>query len=109
MPRTFTALAIIVLFTILGCSHSIDRSEEEYNQIKTETLFFTGTINEINENQALVHAKLGGGEGDVFVNLSVNSDEKFQVGDEIKVGYDGTIKESNPAQINTLSVELIEK
>lgn len=44
----------------------------------------------------------------MFVNLSVNSDETFQIGDRIKVGYDGTIMESNPAQINTLSVELID-
>jgi len=30
------------------------------------------------------------------------------VGDEVEVGYDGEIKESDPAQINTLSVELVE-
>lgn len=107
MLRIFKALAIIVLLTIGGCSNSIDRSEEN-NQITTENSFFTGTINEINDNRALVHAKLGGGEGDVFVDLSVNSDEIFHVGDKIKVEYDGAIKESDPAQINTLSVELIE-
>ena len=30
------------------------------------------------------------------------------MGDEVEVGYDGEIKESDPAQINTLSVELVE-
>ncbi|GAA0603335.1 hypothetical protein GCM10009001_20370 [Virgibacillus siamensis] len=44
----------------------------------------------------------------MFVDLSVNNDKTFQVGDKIKVGFDGKILESNPAQINTLSVELIE-
>ncbi|MEH7250151.1 DUF3221 domain-containing protein [Neobacillus niacini] len=51
---------------------------------------------------------LGNPEGDLFVDLSVNNDETFQVGDKIKVGFDGIIKESNPAQINTLSVELVD-
>ena len=44
-----------------------------------------------------------------FFDLSVNEAETFRVGDKIKVGFDGTIKESNPAQINTLSVELVDQ
>ena len=44
----------------------------------------------------------------ILVDLSVNSAVTFQVGDEVEVGYDGEIKESDPAQINTLSVELVE-
>jgi len=43
-----------------------------------------------------------------LLTLSVNNDEAFQVGDEIKVGYDGTIMESYPTQIYTLSVELVD-
>src|SRR5690625_3372876 len=107
MPRIFKALAIIVLQIIRGCSNSIDRSGEESNEPKTTNSSFTGTIKEINGNKALVYAKSGGGEGNVFVDLSVNSDEVFRVGDKVKVGYDGTVRESSPAQINTLSVELI--
>jgi len=42
-----------------------------------------------------------------LLTLSVNNDEAFQVGNEIKVGYDGTM-ESYPAQIHTLSVELVD-
>jgi len=44
----------------------------------------------------------------VVVDISVKNDEAFQVGDKVKVGYDGAIRESSPAQINTLSVDLIE-
>lgn len=82
-----------------GCSNSIDTSREESNEPKTPNSSFTGTIKEINRNKALVYAKLGGGEGKVFVDLSMNDDEVFQIGDGVKVGYDGTIRESNPAQI----------
>lgn len=108
MRKVFKSLAIIALFVIVGCSNSIDKSEEKYDEPRTVESSFTGTIKEINGNRALVYAEFGGSKGNVFVNLSVNSDETFQVGDEVKVGYDGTIMESNPAQIHTLSVELID-
>ncbi|MFS0752149.1 DUF3221 domain-containing protein [Oceanobacillus sp. 1P07AA] len=81
---------------------------KKINEIETVSTYFIGTINEINGNIAIVYSKLGGLEGDVFVDLSVNNDATFQIGDKINVEYDGTILESNPAQINTLSVELIE-
>ena len=48
------------------------------------------------------------GGGTVFVHLSVNNTETFQVGDKIKAGFDGTILGLNPGQINTLFVEAIE-
>ncbi|KAA0563487.1 DUF3221 domain-containing protein [Bacillus sp. CH30_1T] len=108
MTRIFKALAIIVLLPIIGCSTSIESSEE--NEIKTENSSFTGTIKEINDNSALVSTKVfeGNPESDVFVDLSVNNDKTFQVGDKIKVGFEGIIRESNPAQINTLSVVLVD-
>lgn len=108
MSRVFKALAIIFLLVIVGCSSSTDESEGKFNKPKTANLSFSGTIKEINSNTAIVNAKLGGEEGDVLVNLSVNSEETFQVGDRIKVGYDGTIMESSPAKINTLFVESID-
>ncbi|MFC7782917.1 DUF3221 domain-containing protein [Rossellomorea sp. GCM10028870] len=110
MTRIFIALATIVLLTIVGCSNLTDRSKEKNNEIKTESSSFIGTIKEINGNTALVSAKVfkGNPEGNVFVDLSVNNDETFQFGDKVKVEFDGTIKESNPAQINTLSVELVD-
>jgi hypothetical protein len=109
MTRIFKAITIIVLFTIVGCSNSINNSGEK-NVIKTESSSFIGTIKKISGNNALVSAKIykGNPEGDVFVDLSVNNDETFNVGDKIKVGFDGIVKESNPAQINTLSVELVD-
>lgn len=108
VKKIFKPFLIIVILIISGCSNSVIQNDEEPVEIETGSVYFTGTIKEINDNTALVYAELGGSEGNVFVNLSVNSDEAFQVGDAIKVEYDGTIMESNPAQINTLSVELVD-
>lgn len=72
---------------------------------ETASFYFTGTIKEIYGDTALVDST----EGKVLVTLSVNHNEKFHVGDKIRVGYTGTIMESNPAQIKTLSVKLVDK
>ncbi|MBU5467213.1 YobA family protein [Virgibacillus sp. MSJ-26] len=69
------------------------------------SFYFTGTIKEIYESTALVDGTMG----EVLVALSVNNDETFHVGDRIKVGYNGAIMESDPAQIKTLSVELVDE
>lgn len=110
VTRICKALALIVLLTIVGCSNSMNRGVEKNNVIQTEDFSFTGTIKEINGTSAIVSAIVfeDNPKGDVFVDLSVNSDETFRVGDKVKVGFDGTIKESYPAQINTLSVELVD-
>src|SRR5690625_3540261 len=98
------ALFIIVLLTA-SCSNSINGHEEEYTEIETASFFFTGTIKEIYDGTALVD----GTRGKVLVTLSVNNDETFDVGDKVRVGYNGTIMESNPAQIKTLSVDLVDE
>jgi len=99
MHRTLKALAIIVLLTIAGCSN-----DEVPTEIETASFYFTGTIKEIYDGKALVD----GSRGKVLVTLSVNNDETFHVG-EIRVGYNGTIMESNPTQIKTLSIELVDE
>ncbi|MDQ0060468.1 hypothetical protein [Paenibacillus harenae] len=72
---------------------------------------FIGTIEEMNGDSAPVYVD----EGDilssgksVYVDLSVNSEATFEVGDKIKVGYDGTVRETSPLGIDTLSVLLVE-
>lgn len=84
----------------------------EFRIEEVASTFFTGTIEEIvSDDLAIVLATLfeNNPEGLVFVNLSVNEHVQFEVGDKVKVGFDGIVRESNPAQITTLSVELIEK
>ncbi len=105
MKRTYKAVAIIVLLTISGCSNSINGNDEEPTDIETASFYFTGTIKDIYGDTALVD----GTRGKILVSLSVNNDEIFHIGDKVKVGYNGTIMESSPAQIKTLSVELVDK
>jgi len=67
---------------------------------------FTGTIKEIMEKTAIVESSFSGA---VFVNLAVNREETFEVGDTVRVYFTGEIRESNPAQIDTIAVEKIEQ
>ncbi|WP_216773757.1 DUF3221 domain-containing protein [Metabacillus halosaccharovorans] len=104
MKRKYPILFIVILIGLLSaCSSSVgDRTGVNSN--------FIGKIKEINGQKAIVYAKIfeGNPEGDVFVDLSVNNTKTFKVGDKIKIEFDGMVLESNPAQINTLSVQLIE-
>lgn len=110
MPRLLKALAVIVLLIIVGCSNSTMEKDEGITENETANNYFTGKIKELisDGDRAIVHTKIGGSEGEVIVDFTVNSNETYQVGDKVKVGYDGTIMESSPAQINTLSVELVD-
>lgn len=71
---------------------------------------FIGQIETITNNSATVMVseyegtKIG---GLVEIDLPMNADETFQVGDKVKVGYDGTIMEKFPISVKTLKVEKI--
>lgn len=109
MPKLIKVLTVIVLLIVAGCSNSFIENNE-ITDYKTVDTYFTGKIHKLIDDgeRAIIIAKYGGSESKVIVNLTVNAEEVFKIGDKIKVGYDGTIKESEPAQINTLSVELID-
>src|SRR5690625_5068990 len=87
---------------------------EGTNLVQSEVkVTFIGTIEKANDDYARVlvieepegiNLLLG---NTITVDLSVNPDETFHVGDKIKVGYDGTIRETSPPQINTLTVEKV--
>jgi len=46
--------------------------------------------------------------GIIYVNLAKNPDATFQVGDKVKVGYNGAVQDTAPLAITTLTVELVE-
>ncbi|MGF9976821.1 hypothetical protein ABE042_10340 [Viridibacillus arvi] len=72
---------------------------------------FTGVIEEINEQGAVVYVtddEDNAISGIIAVNLAKNPDQTFQVGDKVKVGYDGTMRDTAPIGITTLTVELVE-
>ncbi len=71
---------------------------------------FTGIIVEIHGQTAVVKVE----EGEILksadrisVNLSVNSEERFEIGDKVRVGYEGAVRESYPAGVDEVYVELL--
>ncbi|ALX47669.1 DUF3221 domain-containing protein [Lentibacillus amyloliquefaciens] len=103
----FTVFAIVLIGLLSACSSS-NGDKTEGNETK-ET--FTGTIEKItDQNVAIVtieEGKILKSGREVSVNLSVANDTTFQIGDKIRVGYDGKVRESYPLGINTTFVELI--
>ena len=90
-------ILLFLCFSLVACSDK-------------EEVYFTGTIEEINGDTATVKIE----EGDILnsgdlgrVDLSVNEDTTFEVGDKVKVFY-GTVGESYPLTIETKSVEKVE-
>lgn len=108
MRQKCIVIFIIILFGLLSaCSSSND---DKTDGIETKDTF-TGTIEKVEGQNALV--TITDGEilrsyNKVQVDLSVAEDKTFQVGDKIRVGYDGEVRESGPLGINTSFVELID-
>ena len=72
----------------------------------------TGTIETVNENGAMsvnieeaTGTKLG---GTVRLGIPEGTDETFNVGDKVKIGFDGSFFESEPAYIQAITLEKIE-
>ncbi|HLS52498.1 MAG TPA: hypothetical protein VK031_00865, partial [Tissierellaceae bacterium] len=80
-----------------------DKSQQEINNedkvdstddYENKPNFFIGTIEEINGEVALVSIEKGEilkSGSKVGVDLSVANDKTFQIGNKVKVGYDGII------------------
>ena len=110
--RWFVFLTAIVTIGLVACNADNHTSHED-SSISTDptTVTFDGTIEEINGISALV--AIDDGEilrsGDkVTVDLSSAPDEIFEIGDKIRVEYDGMIQESYPLQVNTLSIQKLD-
>lgn len=84
-------------------------SEEAKNAESEVKATFVGIIEEVHAENATVFVTEAEGtneiSGLVNINLTVNPDETFQVGDKVKVGYDGTTMEISPLGIKTLTLE----
>lgn len=95
-----SSLLIIILFSFIltGCNLYGPKKEA-----------FEGTIDEINDKTAIVNvteserSKLN---GPVQVGLSANHNEKFQVGDKVRVEYDD-VMEMSPIRVSTISIKKV--
>lgn len=107
LKKTLIALFTIGLANLLfACSPSNVGNPDGHESEAT----FLGTIEDINGQIALVSIE----EGEILqsgskvdVDLSVANDTKFQIGDKVRVGYDGKIMEKFPLGIHTTFVELV--
>ena len=96
-------LLVLAVF-LIGCSS--DSTSENEAEVK-----FTGTIQAIDDKMAIVSIEEGeilNSGNEASVDLSTADERTFQVGDRVRVTYDGVIRETHPLSINTLAVERIE-
>src|SRR5690625_3891572 len=100
-------LSILLVCFLCSCSSpNVDSIDDDNDNEAT----FIGTIEEIKGDNAIVSIEKGeilnsGSKADV--NLSVASDTTFEIGDKVKVGFDGNVRERFPLGINTTFVELL--
>ncbi|MFJ8258570.1 DUF3221 domain-containing protein [Peribacillus asahii] len=102
-------LTTFLVSLLVACTSVNNEPDKETKDNKVKASF-SGKIAEINGQNAIVEINEGEilkSGNRVFVNLSVNKNTTFQVGDKISVEYDGEIRESNPLRINVTNVELI--
>ena len=73
---------------------------------------FVGTIEEIHSSGTATVSVIEASDnyplGLVVIGLPANGEEPFQVGDKVKVGYDGTSLETAPVRISTITIEKVE-
>lgn len=98
---------ILFCFTIVASLLFACGSENLEKDVKAT---FVGTIQEITGDSAIVNAVREDGKvlGTISIDLAVNPNETFQIGDKVRVGYNGIIMESAPAQVRTLTVKKVE-
>lgn len=112
--KYFLLISLIVVLVACGTDNDSNNSVETDGSSSVAT--FTAEIIEIYEdlgsdtfaaNVKVIDKENSGLTADtqLAVNLNVNADETFEIGDHIRVGFDGVIMESDPPQIRTESVE----
>ncbi|WP_440895721.1 hypothetical protein ACS127_14390 [Amphibacillus sp. Q70] len=91
---------VILVILLVAC-----RSNDELEKV------FTGIIKEVNEHSAIVTIE----DGDILnsgteanVDLSVADETTFQIGDKVRVGYRGDVRETHPLGIDPTFVERVE-
>ena len=85
-----------------------DYEDENYSNWEERHLFIA-TILEVNENSIIVKPAEGSYESkssDKIIIKRIDSDN-YEIGDKLKITYNGLIEESYPAQITANEIELI--
>lgn len=97
--------ACLFALLLIACNNTKETEEKE------KEVTFIGTISEINDQTAIISIEEGeilNSGSSVTVDLSVNENEIFFVGDKVEVVYDGIVREIHPLSINTISVKKVQ-
>ena len=92
-------IVLCLALLLMGCSQTVTEQNNPMPTFQAQVL-----------NEDLLVNGLEGAEGLISVNTSECNDcAEVQVGDIVEITYDGTIAESYPAQVNALSMKVIEE
>ncbi|HLR91886.1 MAG TPA: hypothetical protein VK048_02400 [Atopostipes sp.] len=111
--KIFLRLSLFLVFFFVACSSENEDPPIDMSNSITSEVIFHGTIEEITDETSAVVAVNSGdilnSADKVIVDLTKSADDiVFEVGNNVQVTYDGIVRESYPAQINTLHIEKIE-
>lgn len=108
-------LLLFLLATIVSITACTKSEEKEQVEIESEASFY-GKITEVNKEDILVKVYDEDGkpeEGNIlYVSKDVQlkeSDQDFNIGDEVTVYYNGMVARSYPGQVNGVYAIIIEK
>lgn len=102
----------MVSFVVLGLMGCNSKSLDDIIQNKPSV---TGVVEEVYENSIMIHCEmLEGYQKDEKCSVSLDIENKdnisqINVGDTVRVYYNGEIAESDPLQINTVYAITLEK
>lgn len=95
-------IIVIVMIIIIGISINNKRNNKYWCDIDNISNVIVGEITSVSNGKLLLKTSE---KNSIEVNHKANI--KFNVGDKIRIVFDGFIKESNPPQIIAISIELI--
>lgn len=106
--KRITMLLLLTLILLTACARTMDNIADQPN--------FAGIVEEVKSNSILVRVNEDEEEmrsSDLIsVSLDVEIEDSrrdFNIGDEVRVYYDGMIAESYPAQANNVyAIELVD-
>ena len=91
-------LAMLCALTLVSCN---EKRVDESNDLNSDEYYFTAKVTEVNGSSILVDVTDVGHSGLTLGSLvTFSTKTNLEVGDKIKVVFDGTIMESYPCQLS---------
>lgn len=89
-------------------------TDEGWRIFKAETYSFCGTIKQVEQNLFFVEPDEGeeirqSGDKIIIEKLQLDTNVKFEIGEHIRIIYDGYVMETYPLQIRAISYETLER